>query len=177
MVNLLEVINKLTLSDLSDFYLKLENLEDEESRFIFKLLPTFMSHSSVSMLQLIEQYIKGKKENLNLIMKILEQYYGDVSLYLHYKKIISISKLTKNEQLRICSQLLFVGEWHGRDGMLSQLEQRRELVNSWSSEDDGTNLKKFLKIFNEAIDTAIKDEKTKFSRDVFIEKAAFEDKI
>jgi ppGpp synthetase/RelA/SpoT-type nucleotidyltranferase len=177
MVKLLNVINKLTLSALSDFYLKLKNLKDEESRFIFKLLPTFMSHSSVSMLQLIEQYIEGKKENLNLIMKILEQYYGDVSLYLHYKRIISISKLSKIEQLKICGQLLFVGEWHGRDGMLSQLEQRKELVNSWSSEDDGTDLKDFLKIFNEAIDTAIKDEKTKFSRDVFIEKASFEDKI
>jgi ppGpp synthetase/RelA/SpoT-type nucleotidyltranferase len=177
MVKTIDVLNELSITELKEFYQELISYEGEEKSFIFRLLPLLLNHSSQSVKQLIEQFTIDDKINSKLIMEILEQYHGDPSVFHHYKKIISSAGL-KNEELKaICSQLIFVKEWCEKGGKLAQLQFRKELINSWTSDDENQNIKKFLKIFNEAIDTAIKDEKTRLSREVFFEKASFEDKL
>ena len=78
----------------------------------------------------------------------------------------------------ICSQIIFVSETRGREGRLSTLQERKVLISSWSSKaDQNFDMKKFLKRFTPAIDTAIKDEQVLVSRELFVDMATFQDGV
>lgn len=108
----------------------------------------------------------------------MRQYPDNLKAFDYYEKIICKFELNPDQIDEICSQIIFVSETRGREGRLSTLQERKVLISSWSSKaDQNSGMKKFLKRFNPAMDTAIKDEQVFVNRDLFVDMATFQDSV
>lgn len=158
------------------FHTTLKASEESDYRdFIFRLLPWLMSLSAISLLEFIDA-IEIDEKDLELILEILRQYPDKLQAFDYYEKIICKFELHPDQIDEICSQIIFVSETRGREGRLSTLQERKALISTWSPKaEQYSGVKKFLKRFNPAIDTAIKDEQIVISRDLFVDTASFQD--
>lgn len=173
-----DVLARLSLYEMRSFYTILRASGESDYRdFIFRLLPQLMSLSAVSLLEFIDT-IETDKKDLELILEILRQYPDKLKSFDYYEKIISKFELHPDQIDEICSQIMFVSETRGREDRLLTLQERKVLINSWSPKaDQNSGMKKFLKRFNPAMDTAIKDEQVLVSRDLFVDIATFQDGV
>lgn len=127
------------------------------------------------MLEFVDA-IKVDDKGLELILEILRQYPDDLNAFDYYEKIICKFELHPGQIDAICSQLIFVSETRGRKGGLLTFQDRKAVLSFLSSKaDQYISMKKFLKRFNPAMDTAIKDEYVVVSRDLFVDTASFQD--
>ena len=145
-----------------------------ENDFAFRLLPQFMSLSAHSFSELINSP-QTKSGDLPLILNILQQYPDDPLVFTFYKTILNKYNLNRNQLNAICSQLLFVEQYAGRDGRLNQLLARKNFVKTWGEGDQSDGMKAFLKRFEKLADTVIKDAQAEVKRDIFNDTAGFQD--
>ena len=171
-----DVLDRLSLLEMRSFHTILKASEESDYRdFIFRLLPWLMSLSAISLLEFIDA-IEIDEKDLELILEILRQYPDKLQAFDYYEKIICKFELHPDQIDEICSQIIFVSETKGREGRLLTLQGRKALISTWSPKaEQYSGMKKFLKRFNPAIDTAIKDEQVVISRDLFVDTASFQD--
>ena len=140
------------------------------SLLIKNIFPSFGPNLGKTILDLVKT---KRKENLMIVLHILEKYKGETFLHDIIKEIIKLYPLDK-KLIRILYRILSnIGVVSGEYGILEAHERKKKETEDWLT-DQEPKIQKFTKGYHTHLDQFIDIEKDRVSKEITFRKKEFE---